>query len=363
MRITVPIESITPKGRGAGQTAVLEAARDLGAWAQAFLNNYSSGLNNFETAMSFASDEEAKPRYFDAALREVGAVLLDELINKATDGMPIVGPAVKGAKKVVESLHAESNRAAAAAGEAQISAYIQEMRKSLGKEGGLQAELLGTVTALRRTLLPGFHEAVLSDGTGNESQDEQIRMIEEAGMYGHLTGAGALFLQNLKKEVKLFKASIPTTSEFQKRFTERFADTPGWTATANLGGRESGSLHLHMQILREYDQKNSAWVYSLVSSESTWKLYTTAPKPDRLAQSLSNSIGGNLANTDLPKYLHVRVETEVPYLNKYGTAIIYFKTPDSPEYRGHVEELSRWVWEETNIPNRALAVSKVSGAK
>ena len=69
---------------------------------------------------------------------------------------------------------------------------------------------------------------------------------------------------------------------------------------------------------------------------------------------------GNVSTTSLPKYLHVRVETEREWaMNDYDTAVIYFIDPASPEFRGWDEALSEWVWLSTNVKEIALAEAQI----
>jgi hypothetical protein len=173
-----------------------------------------------------------------------------------------------------------------------------------------------------------------------------------------LTGEAAKFVRNLKAEVKQFGDEVPDARTFQQRFTERFADTPGFVD--QYQSVESGSLHLNLYVVRERGSSAENWSSTTSVTSADWELATTAPSADKLAQNLQDSLTGGVDKTALPKYLHVRVETEVDWaLNKYVEAVIYFVGRNSPEFRGYDEKLSQWVWEKTSALEKALQVTSI----
>lgn len=358
-QIVVPVEEIAGRGTEAGEREVEAEINNLRGWVNLYLSAYRDGLNSFSDTMSFSSDAEAQPRYFDVALKEVGKILLDELINYATASMPIVGPVVKGTKSVIASLYSEAQRAQSAQGEASIRSYIVSTRNALSEDSGTHRQLLEIMDQARPLLLNGYRQAVQRSSTGAPDEASQQEMERSQGSHGVLTGEAATFIRDLRTQTQEFKERIPSASEFQRRFTEAFADTPGLTDFVTQGGEESGSLHLEMEIYRERNEDGS-WDIELQHTASSWELATSAPNPSRLAQSIMDTLGGSVENTSLPKYLHVRVETEVFALNDYDRAVIYFKDSDNPDYRGFDVALSRWVWNHPQIRSAALSVTQVT---
>lgn len=363
LRIEVPVEDVAGSGAGAGEREVESEVVKLRGWVDLYLSAYRDALNSFSDTMSFASDEEARPRYFDVALKSVGKILLDELINYATTGMPIIGPVVNGAKSVMTDLYNEAQRAEAAQGEARIRDYIVSTRNALTENSGIHRQLLAVMDAARPELLDQYRASVRRGAAGAPTEAAGQEMIEAQGTAGHLTGEAATFVRDLKAQVEQFKARVPSASVFQRRFTEQFADTPGLTAPVSQGGLEGGSLHLDMEVYREQEGSGDSayWSYQIEETDASWRLATSAPQASRLAQSLKDTIGGSVANTTLPKLLHVRLETEVDWgLNDYSHAVIYFRDPGSPDFRGWDPNLSRWVWQIPQVQERALSVTDIT---
>ena len=357
--IVVPVEEISGRGREAGEREVEAEINKLRGWVGLYLSAYRDGLNSFSDTMSFSSDAEAQPRYFDVALKEVGKVLLDELINYATAGMPIVGPVVKGAKSVITSLYNEAQRAQSSQNEATIRSYIVNTRNAISEDGGIHRQLLELMDNARPILLNDYRNAVEQGSSGAQNEAERSEMEQSQGVHGVVTGEAARFIRDLRSQTEEFKERVPTASEFQRRFTEAFADTSGLTDYVSQGGEESGSLHLEMDIYRERNDDGS-WSIEIQDTASSWELATSAPNASRLAQNLNDTVGGSVDNTSLPKYLHVRVETEVFGLNEYSNAIIYFENSNQPDFRGWDVALSRWIWSHPTIVSRALSVNNIS---
>jgi hypothetical protein len=360
--IHVPVERVAGRGSEAGEREVEGQIARLRGWVDLYLSAYRDGLNSFSDTMNFASDQEAQPRYYDVALKEVGKILLDQLINYATRGMPIVGPVVSGAKSVLTEFYNEAQRAQAAEGETQIRSYIVNTRNSISEEGGVHRQLLEMMDNARPQLLERYRSAVFQSSLRAPDEESRETMIASQGTYGALTGEAAIFLRDLRTQVEEFRNRIPSATVFQRRFTERFANTPGLTAPLTRGGIESGSLWLNMRIHRERhgEGDDSYWSIRIENNSSSWELATTAPQSSRLAQSLSDTIRGSVANTSLPKYLNVRVVTERFGLNDYERAIIYFRNPENPDFRGWNVGLSRWVWEQPYIKRTALSVTRIT---
>ena len=259
--IEIPVEDIGGRGAGAGEREVEAIIVELRGWVSLFLNSYRDGLESFETSMSFASDEEAEPRYFDVALKEVGKVLMDELIDYATTGFPTIAAVVKGAKSVLQEMYDESKRAEAAAGEARIRSYVVETRNAITAEGGVERQLLQVMDEARPALLALYHDAVNASTAGAPDQASGAALVEGQGTHGHLTGESATFVRELRAQVDEFKSKVPTARAFQRGFTERFADTPGLSDYISQGGQESGSLHFNIDLLREHD--DTGWSYTV----------------------------------------------------------------------------------------------------
>ena len=344
--LTSDLEKISGTGESAGEREVEDQINKLRNWVPSYLGAYRDGLNNFSDTMNFASDQETHPRFFDVALKEVGKILLDELIDYAISKMGIVGPLVKGAKSVLIAVYEEAQKANLNRGEAKIRDYIVSTRNEITKKNGIEEKLLEIMDSARPKLLEKYRDSVNASGVGPQGEN------------GYLVGEAALFIRDLKSQVEKLIDRIPTAAEFQKRFTEKFADTQGRTPLRE-GYMESGSLHFHMHVYRE--KANDKWeTIKIESADSSWKLATLAPKVSRLAQSLQDSIEGDIANTSLPKYLHVKVETEIPWLNKYEDATVYFRNPSKPEFRGWDKSLSKWVWNTYFIKRKALSIGKIT---
>ncbi|MEM9516231.1 MAG: hypothetical protein AAGA42_15380 [Actinomycetota bacterium] len=359
-QVEVDTTPIVRSGAGAGEREVDAEVDTLRNAGEAFINHYKDGLNAFAITMNAASDQEATPRYFDVALKSVGKSLLGNLIDHATDGMPILGPVVKGAKDLFDDVVGEAERAQEAGGDARIRDYITDTLRAITDDNGLEKRLLGTVDSARPALLAEYQAAVARNASAAPDESARAESIERQGRNRLLTGEPATFVRELKQQVEEFKNAVPSITTFQRRFTEEFADTPGRTAPISQGGLESGTLHLFMDVYRERSSPTAPWEYRIDSTQSSWGLATNAPRADRLAQSLKDTIGGNIARTRLRKFVEIRVETEVDWLpNDYDRAHITFRNPDAPSFRGNNQPLARWVWSKGPIRDAVRAVTNI----
>jgi hypothetical protein len=333
---------------GAGRTSTQEIDSQVERLKEGidnFWENYDRGLANFQTLMVFESEQEAEPKYLDAALKATGKFILDQAIGKLPRPWGIAANLLKG---LAEGWIAEKARSDAAAGGAKIGAYIVSIRNSIGSH---EKAMLKAVESQRIPLANQYQQsATTSPGGGAATQD------------GVITGDAAEFLQELKKGVDNFEAAIPGAPFFQQRFTEAFASTGARTDLISQGGRMSGQLYLSMNVYKDGNE------WSIESCDNAWTLATTAPKPERLAANLESALtaqGLQIYQSNLPKLVSIRIEVEEWGLNSYQRGHIYFvDAPGNYEVRGwYGSRLFRQAWEMSQIRGKATGVNKVLGSK
>lgn len=335
----------------AGMTSVEQIndlLQDLKHWITAYWDNYRDGLQNFETRMSFSSDQEAEAKYLQAVFKAVGAKALDIALDKL--GSEMGGPwgkIIGVCKAAVEAWAAEKERAEAAGGEVKIADYIESIRNSVGVQ---QKLMLKAIEAEQGALLEDFRQIAERDGTKGKVSPE-----------GTVVGEAALFLRQLKARVEAFAGAIPGAPYFQAEFTETFANTPGWTDLISHGARLAGMLYFSMSLYKDGDD------WKLKDSGDTWKLVTKAPKPDRLATSLERALiaeGKKPYQSDLPKMVQMHIEEEVSFTNNYLDGYIHFtNSPDAYEVRtNYGERLFKEAWAIPAIRKLALEVTQIVGS-
>jgi hypothetical protein len=318
-----------------------------------FHANWDRGLANFETAMTFSSDQEAKADFLGAAAAGAGKALLNGVISTSLSALGVAGPPgaalsalVNGIKDVGFALYTERERAGTAAGEAKISQYIQAARSMISDSHQQMSE------ELNRHL-----PALLKEYKSLSAENPDFA----SGERGNVVGEAATWMTALTSSSVAFARNLPELASFQQQISERFAATPGLTDYISQGGRSSGVLYLDVEVYREPNENGWTWT---IHDVGAWTLATTAPKPANIAASLEQALKGRppASSSNLPKNVHIRIETEEWGLNDYSDAYIYFEKPDEPEYRGWDTALSKEVWSVAPIRDRVPAVTGMTGS-
>jgi hypothetical protein len=357
--ITVQIAHIAGRGESAGEREVEEEIDKLRSYIPVYWANYDRGLNNFETAMSFASDQETRSRYFDVALKEVGKVLLDEALKAGLGGHPVLGSVAGAIKNVATAWYEEARRVTSARAERRIADYISELRVQAGTSEGPQQRMLRAVNEARPRLLDEYRNAVARS------------RIQRQGEFGVLTGDAALFIRQVRQGVEQFRKEIPPPARFAQYFAEAFGGSPELTRLPSHGGRTGGSLYIDVDVY--FDQTSGTPQWSLKSAASKWTLATTAPQPDRIAPALKTALRQQnkaIWETRLPKMVRLRVEEEVPWgLNRHSSGYVRFvQDPDRFEVRSayvtdpYGSNVFASAWRVPGIRRKVLDVNELEGS-
>jgi len=353
LTISVPIAPVAGRGQSAGEQEVGDEINKMRSLIPVYWANYDRGLNNFRDGMSFASDQETQPCYFEVTLKEVGKLVLEAALHWAVDGYPALGEFASDLKAVVEAWHAEAQRAARAQGERRIADYVSDFRNQAGT---LQLQMLQVINLARPRLLTEYRDAVARS------------RVERQGEYGVLTGDAAIFLGQLRKGVQQFEGHVSSPARFAQYFAERFGGSSAWTRRILASDREGGTLYLNAEVYLNTTHGTPQW--SLRSIEPAWTLATTAPQPERIATTLKTALrqqGKRAWQTNLPKMLQLRIEEEVPGAfasNRYSTGYIRFtENPDRHEVRTNLNaDIFRQAWRVAGIRQRLLEVNELVGS-
>jgi hypothetical protein len=319
-----------------------------------YWNRYRDGLNNFETRMSFASDQEAEAHYLKVALKAVAKQALDTALDALGEAAGPAGKLISTCKAVVEAWVEEKERAEKAEGQVKIADYIESIRNGIGDQEKLMSD---AIDAEQHQLLREFRRIASDDlDRGQASED------------GVVVGEGAHFLNQLQERVDAFKAAIPEAAFFQERFTENFANTPGLSDLISHGGRPSGTLYLQLKLYREPYLLREGGKWTIKEVQEHWTLVTSAPdtEPQRLATSLARSLAEQNKKpwqSDLPKIVRMNIEREEDGLNSYEDGSIYFESdPERYEVRGIVDyNIFGEAWAQPEIRARVMEVSQIEG--
>jgi hypothetical protein len=344
--ITVPVIQVDSS---TAEQEVEAAINTLGRWMLPFATSYLGGLDNFETNMHFASDQEAKPRYFDVTLKEVGKLLVEEGIKRIAEHAPVLGEVVSVTKALVTAWYEEGERASKAAGERRIAEYVVDSRNRVN---ALVRSLTQSIDSARPKLLADFRAAV-------------ARSIAGQGTNRVLTGDAAVFMQQLKKAVEAFKASVPTPERIQQLVTERFIGPQKRTGYVSHGARIGAILYLSVSV---YHDRSASKPWKVKDVGESWEIPTRSPHPDRLATSLKSAMlaqGKEVWRCNLPKSVNLRIEEEVPGLNEYRDGAVLFNDDPGtfsveswygkPQFQG--------AWNVSEIRAATLKVNDLSGAE
>lgn len=316
---------------------------------QNFWANYRDGLSNFSEAMQFESDQAAEPQHLKAVFKELAKKAFDDALGEVAKRAGPWGQVIGVVKTGVTAWVAESERAAAAAGQVVVRDYIASIRNGIA---GQRDRMIAGIESQRRPLIQEFQSLARGDaGQGQPTPD------------GRIVGQAATVLNELRTGVTGFRSAIPSASGFQQLFTRNFANTPGWSGPLTQGARLSGTLHFEMQLY--VDPTGEPTVWEVKGKDSSWNLVTSSPNPDRVASSLAASLSGKKPwEIDLPKMVKLRVEVEEPMLNSYVEGFIRFTgNPTSFEVRSNFGD--RWfsvAWNNRTIRQAALGVTRLIGS-
>jgi hypothetical protein len=128
--------------------------------------------------------------------------------------------------------------------------------------------------------------------------DEYLRLAKSDNLKGKATADGriigdaAKIVKEVQAGVEAFHKALPTAAYFQQQFTRAFADTPGMTDLVSHGGREAGKLYFEIHVYLEVSDGVENWSIESDGTSSAWKLVTLQEHPDRVAESLLESLGG-----------------------------------------------------------------------
>jgi hypothetical protein len=319
----------------------------LQMWIGDFWTNYKNGIDKFTNNMNFSSEQEAKPHFLQAAIGAFGKMALDAVLKAAGP----VGEVLSKAKTVVEALHAEEERAAKAAGEVRIKAYLNGLIEGISKK--------------REAMRAGADEGKQKFIDDFERLAKQDNLRGKASPDGRVVGEAAQVVLDVKAGVEAFHKAIPSAAHFQQEFTKRFANTPGRTDYVSHGGRKAGRLYfnsIHVK-LEEKDGKRT-WSVNEGNTADAWTLVTLQEHPERVAASLQESLeGAKPWQIDLPKSVEFRIEVEAWPVNACHTGSVSFeKSPDSFRTGGY-GDLAAEAWKIPAVRARVLNTMKMEGSK
>ncbi len=346
VQITVPV---TQTDASASEQEVEAAINTIGRWMLPFATAYLGGLDNFETNMLFAPDQETRPRYFDAALKEVGKAIVEQGLKHAFEKVPVLGEVVGVVKSIVVAWYEESERASKALGERRIAEYIVDARNQINQ---LVRALVQAIDTARPKLLSEFRAAVARSAPGQ-------------GQNRVLTGDAAQFILQLRETVARLRQAVPTPERIQQLFTERFIGPPRLTTYISHGGRESATLYVSVDVLHD---AHAAKPWTVKGAGSSWTIPSLSPHPDRLATSLKSAMlaqGREVWRTNLPKMVHLNIEEEVTGLNEYHDGWVrFFADPAVYDVRSNYG-LAQFdqAWRVPEIRAAALRVNDLTGAE
>jgi hypothetical protein len=294
---------------GRGRSGNDQVDSELNRWQTAigqYFSSWRDGLNSFETAMSFSSEQDASPKGFLDTVFKTGFKWgLGKLVSLAAAPTGPIGIAlVEILKSSIENQFAEEGRASAAGGEVAISTYIQEMRS---KFTPTETALLASIENKRIPMADSFSDSLT---------------IPEIPGTGSVVGGGASFLNNLRRNVSSIAqfANEVTPDQVQQFISERFVCTNEFSGPITQGGDTSGNLHMELHVYKD----GGDWE---IESMSNWKLLTSAPNASQAAFSLQESLqrqGLKPWESHLEKKVHLTVEDEEWGFNEWHDCLVFF---------------------------------------
>lgn len=250
-------------GGKSGENYVSALHARAGMAMQRFHANWSRGIENFQTAMSFASDQETELDV-NGIIASTAKGILDGIVDLAPPGLKQVVLAEIGA---ISGMIAEAGRMDNARKDRRISLAIQGARNLVGER---EKEATTAHNNTRAEVLKGYWNAA-----GGKPQAEE--------QHGYVTGEAATWVEEYRRAVERFEQAVPDVQKFQQQITESFSKTG--EATGSFAMKMSGELYMTVTVSTE-DGKVE------LDAPKKWTLVTTAPKPERVAQSLKDSLGG-----------------------------------------------------------------------
>jgi hypothetical protein len=343
IEIVTPVTNVAQGGPNAGQAEIEAQLTRIKDSTTSLWTNYQDGLDNFQTAMMFDSDQEAE---FDigAVLAAAGKEAFDKIVEEVIENTKIASVIIV-LKEAVLGAFAEYERAELASEGRRIGAYISDQRTAASKA---RTGCIAATNATRSKLI-GDYERALTE-SGGPSDDPHV-----------LVGEPATIVNALRKEADMIEQRVLAADAWAERFIHKFAQA-GWTGPISRGGRESGVLYLSAHVYRNGDQ------WTLKAVDDAWRLATSQPKiASRLATGLKNSLrtqGKPVWRSVLEKSISITVETEIQWgLNEYREGFVRFvENPNQAEFRGNWgPDVASAPWLMPNIRNEILSITNVEG--
>jgi hypothetical protein len=270
---------------------------------------------------------------------------LDAAGDALGEVVPGAGLIIKTAKGIAEVWQAESERAAGAGGQVQVKTYIAGLLKGIKPK---RDEMRKAVKDATGPLLKEFKRLAETDNFKGKASDEGVIVDDAAGV-----------VKALQKAVAAFKANSRNAAYFQQQFTRAFADTPGWTEDyVSRGGRPTGKLYFEIYLNLETEVGTNAWSIDSDGTSAAWKLVTLQEHPDRVAESLLDSLGGAKTwQIDLEKIVVIKVDIQ-------EGRISFRNSPDRYELNPHTldPKLLEEAWKQPRIRSRVLDTAKLVGS-
>lgn len=336
-----------------------EEVRDLhdnfAAELTTFHEHWKTGLETFVTNMQFASSQEAEANYLGAMGKAAAKSLLDFAID-STGAIPVIGSVVKPLLKATTDIGMaafdETARAEQARGEREIAQYINGLNRSVQAS---KTEMGRGHRDRFNQVLNSYREAARSSPEAETQRGESAWVYDDA----------ARWIRRYREAYRAFQARIPPPRRFQQNITENFALTGQMVGTVTGGTfRPSGTLSLNVEVKRE--RSGEEWQWSVTDIDDHWTLGTSAPRPERVAQNLMDSLGGYpiMTHCHLPKRINLTIETEVPGFNEEteGTLHILRDRTLYGETRSGEPNLIRTAAANPTIALRILDINTIEGS-
>lgn len=196
------------------------------------------GVENFCTSMGFASSTEAQPDVMGAILQEVGS----QVLSQAVDALPHpAGVAVNSIKGVVTAATDELARAAKAAAEAEIAAWVSNLRITANAE--FNAAKANLQTEARSGMNAHFDQLA-----GEYDQDANV-----------VTDAKAEYLYELEElgTKTIDPSSLPSLIDYQENITV------AWINKVGAAPRARGVIAIELSA----EQRDDGYEFGLKSAK------------------------------------------------------------------------------------------------
>ena len=280
------------------------------------ITNYLTAIDNFDTYMHFSSESEAKADYLGTALKFGGEFLFKKAIEELGKKVPIVNY-VSTAKEFYDKMMEEHDRAAKAATQVKVRNYIVEYRKKVTKQN---EDYQKNFEAVRDNIEATFYEITKA---GEAKKDAQPT-VQNGSRY--IAGKGGEYLNDQRKGVEEWVATIPPIDAFLQKITE------GWVkreeGAVKKKGRydyyTSGKIYVNIEMYRNGGKmsfKDNPPFTGQVAAEEGSKV------ADALNQVMKDR-NIDIDGLDIEKWLTIQVEDEVDWgFNHYYTMNLRYKQP------------------------------------